>query len=80
MLSKYKIYVLGAIVWLKTIIQNVMFTIVKAVCPLAGTDIEVEGHDRSELALPGYQSQLLKDAVLYGKLRMDCNDFLLWKP
>jgi len=35
------------------------------VCP--GTEIETEGRDRPDLDLPGYQLQILKDAVFYSK-------------
>ena len=32
-----------------------------------GNDVEQEGNDRSDINLPGYQLQLLQDAVVEGK-------------
>lgn len=40
---------------------------------VVGTGLEAEGNDRSELDLPGYQLQLLKDAIFYSTYVM-----LLW--
>ena len=35
--------------------------------PVVGQLVESEGHDRSELDLPGAQLQLLKDAIFYSQ-------------
>jgi beta-glucosidase len=37
------------------------------VCLGLGTDLELEGRDRSDLELPGNQLQLLKDAIFYSR-------------
>ena len=32
-----------------------------------GITVETEGHDRDTIDLPGYQMEVLKDAIFYGK-------------
>ena len=34
---------------------------------ITGTELETEGHDRTDLELPGNQLQILKDAIFYSK-------------
>ena len=36
---------------------------VPAYCYSLGSDLEREGHDRSDIELPGFQVQMLKDAM-----------------
>ena len=36
---------------------------VPAYCYSLGSDLEQEGHDRSDIELPGFQVQMLKDAM-----------------
>ena len=50
--------------------QAVSDTDLVIVCLGTGQDVEAEGHDRASLDLPGWQLDLLKDAVYYGKLSL----------
>ncbi len=47
---------------------NVIF-----VCLGTGPSVESEGLDRSDLSLPGFQLQLLQDAVQWGKHAILCS-------
>ena len=65
--TKCRFYLILQINNILCFIVNVSINCLLSKCLLfTGTELETEGKDRADLSLPGFQLQLLQDAVQYG--------------